>query len=101
MKKLLLTSCSAFLFVFAQATRILIPMDESQSNHLRAYGVVFRVLENGGQAQWLLNYKGGAFLFEYSKDNEAECAGNAVSFEVLPESGIKTMMKEIENPVNN
>ncbi len=40
----------------------LIPMDDGQADHLKAYGVTYRLLERGGRAEWLLNYKAGAFL---------------------------------------
>ncbi len=40
----------------------LIPMDDSQADHLKAYGVTYRVLERGGRAEWLLNYRAGSFL---------------------------------------
>jgi hypothetical protein len=101
MKHILLTSFSVLLLACANATQILIPMDESQSDHLRAYGVTYQVLARGGQAQWLLNYRGGSFLFEYSKDDETACADKGIVFQVLPEASVKQIMKEIENPVNN
>lgn len=41
---------------------LLVPMDETQSDHLKAYGVTFRVLERAQQAEWFLNYRGGSFL---------------------------------------
>jgi hypothetical protein len=41
---------------------LLIPMDDSQGQHLKAYGVTFRQLERGGKSEWLLNYRGGSFL---------------------------------------
>ncbi len=41
---------------------LLVPMDRSQSNHLKAYGLTYRVLERDGRAEWLLNFQGGAFL---------------------------------------
>jgi hypothetical protein len=44
--------------------RLLIPMDLTQSDHLKAYGVVYRALEQGENAEWLLNYRGGSFLVE-------------------------------------
>jgi hypothetical protein len=41
-----------FILVFpAQAQRILIPMDDTQRNHLKAYGAAFKVLEHGGQVE--------------------------------------------------
>jgi len=42
--------------------QLLIPMDDSQSDHLKAYGVTYRVIQTGVQAEWLLNYRGGSFL---------------------------------------
>jgi hypothetical protein len=47
----------------AQA-RLLVPMDDTQTDHLRAYGLTYWALERGQEAEWLLNYRGGAFLFE-------------------------------------
>ena len=41
---------------------LLVPMDDAQSDHLKAYGLAFRLLERGGRAEWFLNYRGGAFL---------------------------------------
>jgi hypothetical protein len=46
----------------ARASWLLVPMDEVQSDHLKAYGVTFRVLERGGKAEWFLNYRNGSFL---------------------------------------
>ena len=37
-------------------------MDDAQSDHLKAYGLAFRMLERGGRAEWFLNYRGGSFL---------------------------------------
>ena len=34
-----------------QTASLLIPMDRSQSNHLKAYGVVFRALKRDGSAR--------------------------------------------------
>jgi len=45
---------------------LLVPMDDAQSDHLKAYGVAFRVLEQGGRCEWLLNYRNGAFLLPAS-----------------------------------
>src|SRR2546426_2914728 len=41
---------------------LLVPMDESQSDHLKAYGVAYRAIQAGLKAEWLLNYRGGSFL---------------------------------------
>ena len=31
-------------------------MDETQKNHLKAYGIAYWMLQNGKEVQWLLNY---------------------------------------------
>jgi len=41
---------------------LLIPMDDTQDDHLKAYGVTFRALERGAKCEWFLNYRDGAFL---------------------------------------
>jgi hypothetical protein len=49
-------------------------MDGSQSNHLRAYGLVYSSITAGERAEWLLNYRGGSFLLpgvEHVKRNAA------------------------------
>ena len=46
----------------ATAQTLLIPMDQQQSNHLRAYGLVYHSILGGERAEWLLNYRGGSFL---------------------------------------
>ena len=46
----------------AQANSILIPMDEGQSNHLKAYGIAYWILRSEMEVDWLLNYRGGSFM---------------------------------------
>jgi hypothetical protein len=41
---------------------LLVPMDDDQQNHLKAYGLTYNTLKAGGRGEWLLNYKGGSFL---------------------------------------
>src|SRR5258708_38069341 len=40
---------------------LLIPMDDAQGDHLKAYGVTYRIVQAGLKAGWLLNHPGGAF----------------------------------------
>ena len=67
----------------SQVSKILIPMDETQSDHLKAYGIAYWVLGKGYEVDWLLNYRGGAFFFDDSDLLSAECALRGVSFEKL------------------
>ena len=46
----------------ARAQRLLVPMDDGQTNHLKAYGLTYNAIKTGVQAEWLLNYRGGSFL---------------------------------------
>lgn len=46
----------------ARAQTLLVPMDDAQHNHLRAYGLVYNALKDGQKAEWLLSYRGGAFF---------------------------------------
>ncbi len=43
-------------------TYLLIPMDDAQTNHLKAYGLSYFALQQGLRGEWLLNYRGGSFL---------------------------------------
>jgi hypothetical protein len=54
------------------ATQLLVPMDNGQSNHLKAYGIAYWCLDNGVVIEWLLNYKGGAFLMPHLQEIERE-----------------------------
>ena len=67
MNRIAITAFLVFLFSSSHAAQILIPMDDAQHDHLRAYGICYKVLNKGGTAQWLLNYRYGSFLFPYTK----------------------------------
>ena len=63
-KKSFLRLLFLIFYVQVKASFLLVPMDTSQSNHLKAYGITFFSLQNGVKVQWLLNYRGGSFLLE-------------------------------------
>ena len=77
------------------ASGLLIPMDDAQKNHLKAYGLTFAVLQRGGYSDWLLNYRGGSFLLPYEKFVHTECMIRGITFEVLSDVQINTVLKEI------
>jgi hypothetical protein len=54
-------------------SKILIPMDLKQTDHLKAYGIAFWVLQHSGEVDWLLNYRGGSFMTDYSDVLAREC----------------------------
>ena len=86
---------------YARASYILIPMDLSQKEHLKAYGIAFWILKNGGTVDWLLNYRGGSFVTKYVKNIESECAVRGVSAEVVADAQYTGILTEIANPETN
>ncbi len=80
---------------------ILLPMDEVQTNHMKAYGITYRVLELKNEAWWLLNYRGGSFAFPYDDVFKKECITRGVSYELLPEAKFQKILSEIANPEVN
>ena len=92
------------LFFFIQtgwAKFILIPMDENQTNHLKAYGIVYKALQNHIKVKWLLNYRGGSFLLPYDDDIKEECQIRNVSFEIISDNEAFNILKEISSPSKN
>jgi hypothetical protein len=102
MKKYLLLIVFAVLFCFRSiAAELFIPMDEGQKNHLKAYGIAFWVLKNGGTVDWLLNYQGGSFACAYTTDIEKECNIRGVSYQILPDGQYANIKTEIADPSEN
>ena len=83
------------------AAYLLIPMDESQKNHLKAYGLTYWSLESGVEAWWLLNYRGGSFLLYFQKDIEKECIIRNISYEVIADAQKNSIFNEISSPSVN
>jgi hypothetical protein len=94
---------SFLLFTFSlQASYILIPMDEdSQKDHLKAYGIAFWTLENDQTVDWLLNYRGGSFLIRNNTQIEKECIIRGVSYEIITDSYKSQIQLELASPESN
>jgi hypothetical protein len=69
-----------------QGQWVLVPMDRDQDNHLRAYGLTYWVLEQQEKAEWLLNYRGGAFLLPDRDDVRREAAFRGVTIQTMDAS---------------
>jgi len=93
----------AFLFVaqFGWATKILIPMDLEQKNHLKSYGIAYWTLKQGLEIEWLLNYRGGSFILPFNKTIESECKIRGVSFTIIASAQYNSIVEEISNPEVN
>ena len=75
---------------------ILIPMDFTQSNHLKAYGVAFDALKEQYVVKWFLNYRGGCFLMPESESLAALCNIRGVRFELVSSAQVAAIMQEIQ-----
>jgi len=75
---------------------MLIPMDLSQTNHLKAYGLAYRMLGQGVEVEWLLNYRGGSFLARRGGDAELEARVRNVSFELVGAAQVAEIKAEID-----
>ena len=101
MRSRLLITIMLLFALRAQAAYILIPMDESQTNHLKAYGIAYYALQKSVDVQWLLNYRGGSFLIADNQVLENECSIRGVSKQIIAEAQAASIIAEISNPEVN
>ncbi|WP_338393908.1 asparagine synthetase B [Fulvitalea axinellae] len=85
----------------ALASRILIPMDKEQTNHLKAYGLAYWVIAQGESLDWLLNFRGGSFLLRHSQKFENELIIRGVSYDVISEGEAGRIIEGIADPSSN
>lgn len=93
-----------FLFFISfgtKASHLLLPMDNTQSDHLKAYGIAYWVLQNDIEVDWLLNYQGGAFMFKYYQNFENELIIRGVSYVVISDAQANGILSEIASPSSN
>ena len=99
MKKLLFAFIVILFSIPSFGAKILIPMNETeQENHLKAYGIAYDVLVKQYKVNWLLNYKGGSFVFDQVQEFENECKIRGVSYEVIPDAKYTKILEEIADP---
>ncbi|HYT72040.1 MAG TPA: hypothetical protein VEK78_11710, partial [Gemmatimonadales bacterium] len=75
--------------------QLLIPMDDSQSDHLKAYGVTYHVVQAGIKAEWLLNYRGGSFLLPDGPAVRRDAALAGVKVEPVDDGQVTALRGEI------
>src|SRR4030095_12991006 len=78
-----------------------IPMDNTQKDHLKAYGIAYWTLQRDVTVEWLLNYKGGSFLIEHLPLLEQECVIRGVTFNVIADGQAEAIKAEIADPEVN
>jgi hypothetical protein len=100
MKRILFSILLLIAFT-SKASFILIPMDDVQTNHLKAYGIAYWVLTKNAPIDWLLNYRGGSFAFPYNKEFEKECLVRNVKYETIADASFSKILEDIANPEVN
>ena len=100
MKKIIICLLIISSLVFGQA-KIFIPMDLTQTDHLKAYGITFNALKKGLKADWLLNYKGGSFMLDYSERVVMDCRIRNVSYELIDNIKLVDIYAFVQNDDQN
>ena len=101
MQKLVFTICLLLCVHIASASYLFIPMDEKQKDHLKAYGIAYWVLQGGTEVDWLLNYRGGSFMFKWGQKFENELVIRGVSYEVISDANSTQIVNTIASPATN
>ena len=100
-KYILIVILFAALASQVRSASILIPMDDTQKNHLKAYGIAYWVLTNDVEVYWLLNYRGGSYMFPQNKAFEDECLIRGVTYQVIADVQASSILQEIADPQVN
>ncbi|MFC2125271.1 asparagine synthetase B [Bacteroidota bacterium] len=89
------------LFNPVYGSKILIQMDKTQTNHLKAYGIAYWILDDQVEIDWLLNYRGGSFMMAYYQKFENELIIRGISYEVISDAQANMIIQEIASPSSN
>ena len=101
MRKVILLGLVLLSGASLRASYLVIPMDQTQSNHLKAYGIAYWVLQQQQTIDWLLNYRGGTFACEYAQKLENECVIRGVKYEVISDAQFNQIVSTIASPSSN
>lgn len=81
--------------------KMLIPMDLSQTDHLKAYGVAYNALARDIRVDWLLNFRGGSFMMDYDELLASECRLKNVFFTQISGSEAASIYAEVQSESSN
>ena len=77
-------------------------MDDTQKNHLKAYGIAYWVLKSYDmEIDWLLNYRGGSFMMQHNQQFINEMVIRGVSYEVISDAQATQILAEVSSPSAN
>jgi hypothetical protein len=85
----------------AAQSKVLIVMDNTQTDHLKAYGIAYWALTKNLQVDWLLNYHGGSFMIDYADYLAAECRIRGVSFNPVSGAQAASIYSEVQSEATN
>src|SRR6476661_8525155 len=77
------------------AQRLLVPMDDAQQNHLKAYGLTYNAIKSNTSAEWLLNYRGGSFLLGDTPEIRRQAGLSGVTIETVDNARLTQLRAEI------
>ena len=99
MLKAALLGCAAVIFTAASlpGQRLLVPMDDGQQNHLKAYGLTYNALRAGMKSEWLLNYRGGAFLLPDTPELRRRAGLDGITVQAVDDGQVAAIRSEIAN----
>ena len=84
-----------------KASYVLIPMDNTQTNHLKAYGIAYNFLEQKIDVDWLLNYRGGSFMIKNHSNVVKECIVRNVAYKIIADVQSTEILSSISKPEIN
>ncbi len=98
MKKLKILFISLILLIIISnlSAELLIPMDNMQVNHLKAYGIAFQSVKDKIVTKWVLNYRGGSFILPESNQIKNLCNIRGVSYEIISASDMVAITEIVE-----
>lgn len=93
-----LAACALVLAAGARALaaqHLLVPMDDEQRNHLKAYGLTYAALQRGEKGEWLLNYRGGAFLLGDTPASRRRAALDGIAAKPIDDGTLAAIRAEM------
>ena len=101
MNKILLVVILYLVSLSTFASVVLIPMDETQKNHLKAYGIAYEALKEDIDVEWMLNYRGGSFAIAQTDNVIKLCKLRGVTYELVSDATYQSIVNEIADPEVN
>jgi len=101
MRKFLIVIFAILISITSFGSKILVPMDGSQTNHLKAYGVSYFALKNDIVIEWLLNYRGGSFMYPHLQGLEEELLLRGIKYEIITDGQANAILNQISHPEQN